>query len=163
MNPGTILRKRKLGKDLLTKEQRSWNMSRIRGRDTAPEKVVRSLLHRLGYRFRLDVRIRVPPATLSSPVIKFFVRPDIVLKKHKTVIFVHGCFWHRHRGCKNCTTPTNHREWWLKKLNGNAARDKIHSYALRRLGWRTSVVWECQTENQQNIERLNQKLKKMLG
>ena len=72
-----------------------------------------------------------------------FSRPDILLPKHKTAIFVHGCFWHRHAGCKNCTTPTNRREWWLAKLNGNAARDKLHQAALRKLGWRVIVIWEC--------------------
>ena len=126
-------------------------MSRIRGKDTTPERVVRLLLRRLGYRFRLHVRI---PVILSASTgerqkgevsKKFlsrvtrhlsprFVCPDIVLPKHKTAIFVHGCFWHRHRGCKNCTTPTHRHEWWLKKLEGNAARDKRHHQALRKLG-----------------------------
>src|SRR2546427_2288 len=116
-------------------------MSRIRGKDTTPERRVRSLLHRLGYRFRLNVKIPVaetlnrttdelrwtqipnrPRRTvpLRGGVRGGFVRPDIVLAKHKTVIFVHGCFWHQHRGCKNCTRPTNRREWWVAKLEGNA-------------------------------------------
>jgi DNA mismatch endonuclease (patch repair protein) len=96
-------------------------MSRIRGKDTTPEKIVRSLLHRMGYRFRLHRRIpiEVGLAVLSGPSSlrsrrgavrtprPTFARPDILLPKHKTAIFVHGCFWHRHRGCKNCTTPTN--------------------------------------------------------
>jgi DNA mismatch endonuclease Vsr len=140
------------GKDRLTKARRSWNMSRIRGKDTTPEKIVRSLLHKMGYRFRLHVRIpimnsprrrgdaekripqgrRVMSSSLSASIGErdgvrcrksFFVRPDIVLPKYKTAIFVHGCFWHRHKGCKNRTTPTNRREWWLAKLNGNAKRD----------------------------------------
>jgi DNA mismatch endonuclease (patch repair protein) len=97
-------------RDRLTKERRSWNMSRIRGKDTTPEKLVRSVLHKLGYRFRLHGK-------------KLPGRPDIVLAKHKTVIFVHGCFWHRHRGCKNCTTPTTNRDFWVEKLEGNAVRD----------------------------------------
>ncbi|MCX6925904.1 MAG: very short patch repair endonuclease, partial [Verrucomicrobia bacterium] len=80
-------------------------MSRIRGKDTKPEMVVRSLLHRMGYRFRLHGK--------GLPG-----RPDIVLARHRVVVFVHGCFWHRHRGCKNCTTPTHRREWWLRKLEG---------------------------------------------
>src|SRR5882724_4342140 len=74
------------------------------------------------------------------------VSVDILLPKHKTAVFVHGCFWHRHQGCKNCTTPTNRREWWLAKLNGNAARDKVHQRALRKLGWRVIVIWECEAE-----------------
>jgi DNA mismatch endonuclease, patch repair protein len=122
-------------------------MSRIRGKDTTPEKIVRSILHRAGYRFRLHVR-RLPG------------NPDIVLPKHRTVVFVHGCFWHRHKGCKNCTTPTNRREWWLAKLNGNAARDRTRQALLRKLGWRVMVVWECETENQ---ERLNLRLRKSLS
>jgi len=127
-------------RDRLTKERRSWNMSRIRGKHTAPEKVVRSVLHKLGFRFRLHGK--------GLPG-----RPDIVLPKHRTVVFVHGCFWHRHKSCRNCTTPTNRREWWLEKLNGNAARDRLHSIALRSLGWRVIVVWECETENTQALER----------
>ena len=92
----------------------------------------------------------------------FFVRPDIVLAKHKTAIFVHGCFWHRHRGCKNCTTPTHRRAWWLKKLEGNAARDKLHQRALRKLGWRSVVIWECQTEKPRSLEKLTRRLANLL-
>jgi DNA mismatch endonuclease (patch repair protein) len=91
------------------------------------------------------------------------VCPDIVLSKHKTVIFVHGCFWHRHRGCKNCTTPTHRRNWWLKKLNGNAARDKLHQRALRKLGWRPMVIWECETEKLENLARLQTRLEQTLS
>ena|ERR1043165_1235161 len=136
-------------RDRLTKERRSWNMSRIRGKHTAPEKVVRSLLHRMGLRFRLHGK--------GLPG-----RPDIVLPKYRTVIFVHGCFWHRHRGCRNCTTPTNRREWWLEKLNGNAARDRLHSVALRKRGWRVIVVWECQTERPAFSEELAHQLGQLL-
>ncbi len=121
-------------------------MSRIRGKDTAPEKRVRSLLHRLGFRFRLHGK-------------KLPGRPDVVLVKYKTVVFIHGCFWHRHRGCKNCTTPTNRREWWLAKLNGNAARDKLHQAALRKLGWRVLVIWECETKNQNILPRAIRRLR----
>jgi len=143
-------------------------MSRIRGKDTTPEKIVRSLLHHFGYRFRLHVRIpievglavpsgpsgsRPRRGAVSSPR-PTFARPDILFQKHKTAIFIHGCFWHRHRGCKNCTTPTNRREWWVAKLEGNATRDKVHQRALRKLGWRSIVVWECQTENPKRLERL---------
>src|SRR6266403_337038 len=129
-----------MNKDRLTKERRSWNMSRIRGKNTAPEKIVRSLLHRMGCRFRLHCK-NLPG------------RPDIVLPKYKTVIFVHGCFWHRHRGCKNCTTPTRNRGFWIKKLEGNAMRDRVHRKALQALGWEVATVWECQTERPKPLER----------
>lgn len=150
-------------------------MSRIRGKHTTPEKAVRSLLHRLGYRFRLHVRIPVPlvgRAVPSTPHVgrhrngargatrpTRFVCPDLLLVKHRLAIFVHGCFWHRHQGCKNCTTPTRRRDWWLAKLNGNAARDQFHQRALRKLGWRTLVVWECETEKPQQLERILKRLR----
>lgn len=140
-----IVARKQVNKDRLTKERRSWNMSRIRGKDTAPEMIVRSILHRMGYRFRLHMK--------SLPG-----KPDIVLPKYKTVIFVHGCFWHRHKGCRNCTTPTNRREFWLAKLNGNAARDKVHHRALRKLGWRVIVIWECET-NARSVSILARELK----
>jgi DNA mismatch endonuclease (patch repair protein) len=160
-----------VNKDRLTKARRSWNMSRIRGKDTAPERTVRSLLHRMGYRFRLHVRIPIEVRSakggtrnsLSAPTgqrVKVMRRTpravsvDILLPKHKTAIFAHGCFWHRQPGCENCTTPSNRRRWWIAKLEGNAARDRLHQAALKKLGWRTIVVWECQTEKPERLTRL---------
>lgn len=137
-------------RDRLSKERRSWNMSRIRGRNTTPEVVVRSVLHKMGYRFRLHVR--------DLPG-----KPDIVLPKHRTVVFVHGCFWHRHRGCKNCTTPSNNREFWVEKLEGNAARDRLSRRALVRLGWRVALVWECETAKPRSLDRVRKRLQKALG
>ena len=96
--------------DRLTKEHRSWNMSRIRGRDTGPERSLRSMLHRAGYRFRLHDK-RLPG------------RPDIVLHKYKTAIFVNGCFWHRHAGCRNATTPSSRTDFWQKKFAETVERD----------------------------------------
>lgn len=133
--------------DKLSKAHRSWNMSRIKGRDTGPERAVRSLLHRMGFRFRLHVK-RLPG------------KPDIVLRRYRTVVFVHGCFWHRHRGCKNCTMPTNNREFWVKKFEKNGARDRLKSRELRRLGWRVLVVWECETER--DMGRLASRLARSL-
>ncbi len=125
-------------------------MSRIRGKDTAPEMVVRRALHAMGYRFRLHGR-RLPG------------RPDLVLPKYRTVVFVHGCFWHRHRKCENCTTPTNRRAWWVKKLEGNAARDRVNRTALRKLGWKVVVVWECESEKTDFAGRLRRRLERAIG
>ena len=120
--------------DTLSPAERSQLMSRIRAKDTKPELVVRRLLHAMGYRFRLHRR-DLPGS------------PDIVLPRHGVCIFVHGCFWHLHRNCKSARIPKTKRAWWRKKLEGNAARDKRHAAALRRLGWRVLTVWECQTDH----------------
>jgi len=125
--------------DSLTKEKRSWNMSRIRSKDTKPEMYVRSLLHHMGYRFRLHQK--------GLPG-----RPDIVLPKYKTIIFVHGCFWHRHKNCKYAYTPKSKIEFWLKKFQGNIERDKKHEEELKKLGWKKIVVWECQIKNLSALE-----------
>jgi DNA mismatch endonuclease, patch repair protein len=126
--------------DRLTAEHRSWNMSRIKGRDTAPERQVRSLLHRLGFRFSL--RRRDLPG-----------RPDIVLPRHGAAIFVHGCFWHRHGNCRNSVLPKTRPEFWLAKLNGNVARDVRDVSALKQLGWKVLTVWECEVENEVKLSR----------
>ena len=117
--------------DSLTPEKRSWNMSRISGKNTKPELAVRSLLHRQGFRFRVN-RKDLPG------------KPDIVLKKHKAVIFVHGCFWHRHKGCNDTSTPKTRTQFWQKKFDENVARDKRNIRALRESGWNVIVVWECE-------------------
>jgi DNA mismatch endonuclease (patch repair protein) len=116
--------------DSLTVERRSWNMSRIRSRDTGPERTLRSMLHRAGFRFRLHDRSL--PGT-----------PDIVMKKHRTVILVHGCYWHRHEGCKNATTPSTRTDFWQEKFGATVARDERNLDALTELGWNSIVVWEC--------------------
>ncbi|MFC1583665.1 very short patch repair endonuclease [Candidatus Neomarinimicrobiota bacterium] len=120
--------------DRLSKERRSWNMSRIRSADTKPEIIIRSLLHQKGYRFRIHKK-------------DLLGKPDIVLPKSRTVIFIHGCFWHRHEGCKNATIPSTNTEFWLKKLDGNVERDEKVREGLRRLRWNVLVVWECEIEN----------------
>lgn len=133
--------------DRISKEHRSWNMSRIRGRDTKPEKVVRSMLHRMGYRFRLHRR--------DLPG-----RPDIVLPKYRTVIFVHGCFWHRHGGCLFAYTPKSRREFWQQKFRANRLRDRRSDAALTRLGWRVLVIWECETQGAKALAvRMRRELK----
>jgi DNA mismatch endonuclease (patch repair protein) len=133
--------------DVLSAEQRHRNMSRIRGRDTTPERTVRSVLHRLGYRFRLHRR--------DLPG-----RPDIVLPRFGSVIFVHGCFWHRHLGCRYTTTPSTRSEFWQNKFQQNVARDKRNEADLRKAGWRVLCVWECQTRE---TEVLARQLRHFLG
>lgn len=110
-------------------------MSRIRSKDTKPEMAVRSLLHRMGYRFRLHRR-ELPGS------------PDIVLPKYNSVIFVHGCFWHLHEGCRDGTVPKTQHEKWKLKLERNVERDKLHYEELQKMGWKVLVVWECEVEKQ---------------
>jgi DNA mismatch endonuclease, patch repair protein len=136
--------------DTLTPEKRSWNMSRIRSGNTKPEMVVRSLLHRMGYRFRLH-RKDLPG------------KPDIVLSKYKTVIFVHGCFWHRHEGCKYAYNPKSRIEFWQKKFKDNVERDNKNKKAIAILGWHIVVIWECETkEPEQLAERLYTELNSLI-
>lgn len=105
-------------------------MSSIRGRDTKPELIVRRYLHRAGLRFRLHDR--------SLPG-----SPDLVFPRFGVVVFVHGCYWHRHKGCKYATTPTSNREFWLNKLSGNAERDRTNIARLTACRWRVIIIWEC--------------------
>jgi DNA mismatch endonuclease (patch repair protein) len=127
-------------RDKLTKEQRSWNMSRIRSKNTKPEMLVRRMLTARGVRYRLH-RAGLPG------------KPDIVLGPRKLVIFVHGCFWHRHPECKEATMPSSNRTFWETKLEGNAARDLRHRSALRKLGWKVIVIWECETRQPLKLEK----------
>jgi len=120
--------------DHLSKEQRSRNMSRIRSKDSAAEKAVRSILHRLGCRFRLHRRDL--PGT-----------PDIVLPKYRTALFVHGCFWHRHQGCKRSFVPSTRTEYWSRKFQANVERDRRNRADLMDMGWQVVVLWECETKD----------------
>jgi DNA mismatch endonuclease (patch repair protein) len=115
-------------------------MSRIRDRDTLPEKRVRSLLHGLGFRFSL--RRRDLPG-----------KPDIVLPARNAVVFVHGCFWHQHQSCANASMPSTRRSFWEKKLNDNVARDRVVRRKLRSLGWRVLTVWECELNDEEKVRR----------
>jgi DNA mismatch endonuclease (patch repair protein) len=124
--------------DRLTKEKRSWNMSRIRSKNTKPEKRLRSLLHRVGYRFRINVK-RLPGS------------PDIALPKYRTIIFVHGCFWHRHTGCKYAYTPKSRIEFWENKFRNTIERDQKKANALEASGWQVLVVWECELKNNPQV------------
>lgn len=116
--------------DIVTPEVRSRMMSRIRGRNTRPEVVLRKTLHRRGFRFRLNAK-KLPGS------------PDIVLPRWKTVLFVHGCYWHRHPGCRKATTPSSNVEFWAKKFRQNVERDARNIRDLQEAGWRVGVVWEC--------------------
>ena len=116
--------------DVHNKEIRSYNMSRIKGKDTKPEMLVRRFLHANGYRYRLHDK-------------KLPGKPDIVLPKYKTVIFVHGCFWHGHKNCKYFVVPKTRTEWWLKKINSNIANDAKAAKALKKGGWKVICIWQC--------------------
>ncbi len=129
--------------DIVDKDKRSLIMSRIRGTDTAPEKTVRSILHRLGFRYRLHVK--------DLPG-----KPDIVMRKYTTAIFVHGCFWHQHKDCIDGALPKSNTAFWKGKLNGNVERDLKNLALLRNGGWKVCVVWECELKDR---GRLTQKLK----
>ena len=127
--------------DRITKEHRSWNMSRIKGANTKPEVRVRSILHRMGYRFRLH-RKDLPG------------KPDIVLPKYETVLFVHGCFWHRHPECRFAYTPKSRVAFWKKKFLRNVERHHEVKEQLTELGWRVIVVWECETKDEDKLWEL---------
>jgi DNA mismatch endonuclease (patch repair protein) len=134
--------------DTFTHENRSRLMSRVKGRDTKPEKLVRSLLHAMGYRFRLH-RKDLPG------------KPDIVLPKHKKVIFVHGCFWHGHLDCSRAARPASNREFWDRKIDGNIARDRKAKEELSAMGWEMLIVWTCQMKKR-NLEELIEKLRRFV-
>jgi DNA mismatch endonuclease, patch repair protein len=125
--------------DSLTPEQRSERMSRIRSSNTKPEINLRRALHHLGFRFRLHGR-------------KLPGKPDIILPKHKAVVFVHGCFWHRHGGCKVATVPKSNTDFWLAKFARNVERDARVSQRLQEDGWRVFVAWECEADTPKKAE-----------
>ena len=116
--------------DVHSPEVRSYNMSRIRGKDTKPEEITRKFLFSQGFRYRKNV------STLPG-------KPDIVLPKYKACIFVNGCFWHKHEGCKYFVWPKSNAEFWKAKIEGNVNRDQSNQAELKRLGWRVFVIWEC--------------------
>lgn len=127
--------------DTIATEKRSRIMSRIRSKNTAPEMVVRKLIFSMGYRYRLHRR-QLPGC------------PDIVFLGKKKVIFVHGCFWHSHVGCKRATVPQSNRDYWYPKLKRNRKRDKINQAALVSAGWRVMVIWECEIKNSNLEEKI---------
>ena len=128
--------------DVHTPEQRSYNMSRIRGKDTKPEELVRKYLFSKGFRYRKNDS-RLPG------------KPDIVLPKYKMAIFVNGCFWHGHEGCRYFVWPKNNAEFWKVKISGNIDRDKKNYGQLEELGWKVIIVWECEFKKSLRDERLS--------
>ena len=135
--------------DVHTPEQRSYNMSRIRGKNTKPEELVRKYLFAQGFRYRKNDN-RLPG------------KPDIVLPKYKTVIFINGCFWHGHDGCRYFVWPKNNAEFWKEKISGNILRDKHNRQILSDQGWRVIEVWECELKKksaQETLDHLVQELR----
>jgi len=133
--------------DVHNKQQRSFNMSQIRSKDTSPEITVRSIVHRMDYRYALH-RNDLPG------------HPDIVLVSHKKIIFVHGCFWHMHKCRYGQVKPATNVKFWQDKRQGNVERDKQNFKNLRKAGWKVLIVWECQIRD---LQKLNTKLKKFLS
>jgi DNA mismatch endonuclease, patch repair protein len=132
--------------DSLSVAQRSERMSRVRAKNTGPEMRVRRLVHGMGYRYRLHAR-QLPGC------------PDLIFRRFKAVIFVHGCFWHRHDGCKFARVPKSKQEFWLRKFEENRARDQRTMSELRRLGWRIFIVWECSLGD---LSRVGEQIKMFL-
>lgn len=133
--------------DSISPERRSWNMSRIRGKDTKIEVIVRQYLFSQGFRFRKNDK-RYPG------------RPDIVLPKYHTIIFVNGCFWHQHEGCKSATIPKTRPDFWKEKLGRNVANDRKNTQQLESMGWNVITVWECELERDfyQRMQELVQQI-----
>lgn len=139
--------------DIWSPEKRSEVMSRIRGSDTKPELVVRSMVHRLGYRFTVR-----GPRNKSLPG-----RPDLVLPKYEVVIFVHGCFWHGHEHCPDFKMPKSRTDWWTAKIEGNRARDARVENELRTLGWHVVTLWACAVKTRSAREWLESRLPVLIG
>lgn len=136
--------------DNLTEEVRRYNMSRIRSTDTKPEEIVRKFLFSRGFRYRKNDK-------------RFPGKPDIVLPKYKTVIFIHGCFWHMHEGCSDFVWPKSNQEYWRPKLEKNRQRDIEHTVQLQEKGWKVIVVWECELKSRQRQETLENLLRRISG
>ena len=136
--------------DTLSKEDRHWLMSRVKSKNTSTELLVRSFLHRNGFRFRLHVRGL--PGT-----------PDIVLPKYKTIVDIRGCYWHRHKNCKLATIPSSNYEFWGKKFQNNIDRDKKNTTLLRDAGWQVIILWQCEIESGRGLFKLLSILQKQIS
>lgn len=137
--------------DIKTKESRSYNMSRISGKDTKPEELVRKYLFSKGFRYRKNVR-KLPGT------------PDLVLPKYRAVIFINGCFWHGHEGCKYFVWPKSNAEFWRQKIETNISRDRRKEAQLRDMGWNVMIVWECELrppKREATLEELESQLRQI--
>ncbi|MBW8684690.1 very short patch repair endonuclease [Chitinophaga rhizophila] len=135
--------------DVHSKETRSHNMSQIKGKNTKPEMLVRRFLFSKGFRYRLHSK--------GLPG-----KPDLVFPKHKTVIFIHGCFWHAHTNCRYSVIPKTRTDWWREKIIGNVNRDIEKSILLNQMGWRVLTIWECELKSSRKEETLNNLLKELI-
>ncbi len=135
--------------DVHDRKTRSFNMSRIRSKDTKPEMLVRQFLHGKGFRYKLHDK------TLPG-------KPDLVFPKYKKVILIHGCFWHGHDGCKYFVIPKTRRKWWLAKINRNKQLDALNSSKLKNLGWKTITVFECKLLLNNKVKTLTQLAARLL-
>ncbi|MDV3929229.1 very short patch repair endonuclease [Elizabethkingia anophelis] len=136
--------------DVHSREIRSFNMSRIKGKDTKPELLVRKFLFSEGFRYRLHDK-------------KLPGKPDVILPKYKTVIFVNGCFWHGHQDCKYFVVPKTRTEWWLNKINTTIANDRKVVESLQNDGWKTIVIWECELKKEKSENTLSELIKKIIN
>lgn len=125
--------------DIYSRAKRSEIMSQVRAKDTVPERIVRRVIHRMGFRFRLH------QSDLPG-------KPDIVLPRHRKVVLVNGCFWHQHPGCSKARRPQTRAEWWAAKLHNNLKRDRTNIRKLKRLGWSVCVIWECEVRKEARLE-----------
>src|SRR6478736_1959577 len=128
--------------DVHSKKVRSYNMSKIKGKDTKPEILVRKFLFSKGLRYRLHDR-------------KLPGKPDLALSKYKTVVMIHGCYWHGHEGCKYFVVPKTRTEWWMSKINGNQIRDMTNISDLKKTGWKVLTVWECELKTEKREKTLD--------
>ncbi|MBE7173150.1 MAG: DNA mismatch endonuclease Vsr [Williamsia sp.] len=136
--------------DVHSKSVRSYNMSKIRGKDTKPEMLVRRYLFSKGLRYRLHDK-RLPG------------KPDIVLPRYKTIVFIHGCFWHGHEGCKYYVVPKTRTEWWLTKINRNVVKDNENNMMLRDAGWQVIEIWECNLKSAYIDDTLDSLLNRIIS
>lgn len=136
--------------DVHSKKVRSYNMSMIKGKNTKPEMMVRKFLFSKGFRYRLHDK-NLPG------------KPDLILPKHQTVIFVNGCFWHGHEVCSYFVVPKTRTNWWIDKILGTKRRDELHDMILKKKGWKVITIWECELKNENKDSSLNQLLKKIVS